>query len=71
MGAAGFELSRARADDDFTIHMTYGSQMLREPARASVSAFLASEHAAGRRYRLQTRAADRPSIRVDLLDPMG
>jgi hypothetical protein len=57
-------LSRARRDDEFTIHMTYGKL---KHVDAKVHKFFADEKADGRNYKVEFRPAEALSLRVDLL----
>lgn len=60
-------LSRARKDDDFTLHLTYRDT----PAlNGRLVKFFDAEKSAGRKYEVDFRADDALSLHVDLLDEL-
>lgn len=56
----------ARADDDFTIHLT--NRAGKGDLERRLDAFLAARQASGRGYGVSFREPDAPSLRIDLLD---
>lgn len=60
-------ISKARPDDDFTIHLTYPTDQFNVPEiGAEVAKFFEAEKAAGRKYKVETRAADALSFQFRL-----
>ena len=60
-------LSQARKDDKFTIHLTNPLNEFAKPKPASaIAAFLKKEKNAGRKYKVEERASNAPSIRIAL-----
>lgn len=60
----------ARPDDDFTIHLTYGPDDLRDDAPADeLRRVLECHRQAGHRFSLVARESEAKSLRVDLLEP--
>jgi ribonuclease BN (tRNA processing enzyme) len=60
-------LSRARRDDDFTIHLTNPLDEFAKPKPAAdIAEFLQKEKQAGRKYRVEQRDTTAPSIRIQL-----
>jgi hypothetical protein len=60
-------ISKARPDDDFTIHLTYAPEAFELPAVGqAVAAFFAAEKAAGRKYRVEARKPEDLSLRIEL-----
>jgi len=60
-------ISRARPDDDFTIHLTYPLNEFNVPTVGrGLERFFAREAADGRSYEVRTRASDEVSLRIDL-----
>jgi hypothetical protein len=60
-------ISAARPDDDFTIHLTYPTDRFNVPeVGEEVGRFFATEQAAGRRYRVETRQPDDLTLRLEL-----
>jgi ribonuclease BN (tRNA processing enzyme) len=60
-------ISKARPDDDFTIHLTYPTDAFELPAVGkAVADFFAAERAAGRKYRVETRKPEDLSLRIEL-----
>jgi hypothetical protein len=60
-------ISKARPDDDFTIHLTYPTDAFELPAVGkAVADFFAAEKAAGRKYRVETRKPEDLSLRIEL-----
>ncbi|HET7444970.1 MAG TPA: hypothetical protein VFJ57_09965 [Solirubrobacterales bacterium] len=60
-------LSKARPDDDFTIHFTESDFV--DGVGDKIKAFFAKEKAAGRKYEVEFTPADE-LLRLDLLDPL-
>ncbi len=60
-------LSRMRPDDDFTIHLTYPTDEFSVPSIGEeIGKFFATEKAAGRKYKVETRKSDDLSFRLEL-----
>jgi hypothetical protein len=60
-------ISRSRRDDRFTIYLTYPYNEWRDRTAArKVERFFAADKATGRKYRVVTRAPNKPSIVVSL-----
>ena len=60
-------ISKARPDDDFTVHLTYPTDEFNVPAIGEkVAAFLAKEKEAGRTYQVETRKPGDLSLRIEL-----
>jgi len=59
-------ISTARADDDYTVHLTYRD--FKEGVGEELEEFFAQERASGRRYEVAYRAPDDLSLMIDLLD---
>ena len=60
-------ISKARPDDDFTIHLTYPTDQFNVPEiGAEIAKFFAAEKAAGRKYKVETRAVDALSFQFRL-----
>jgi len=60
-------LSKARPDDDFTIHLTNPLNEFAKPKPAAdIAKFLKKEKQAGRKYRIHERSAAEQSIRIEL-----
>ncbi|HEX8100218.1 MAG TPA: hypothetical protein VF660_08470 [Actinomycetota bacterium] len=61
------QISSARPDDDFTIHLTYPTDEFNVPEIGeAVGEFFAAEKAAGRKYKVETRKSDDLSFRIEL-----
>ncbi|MEX2105261.1 MAG: hypothetical protein WD810_00030 [Solirubrobacterales bacterium] len=60
-------LSKARDDDEFTIHLTYSD--FKRDVGPKVHGFFDAEKKAGRKYEVVFRPTDDLSMRIDLLDP--
>ena len=60
-------ISKARPDDDFTVHLTYPEDEFNVPEIGKkVAAFLAKEKARGRGYQVETRKSGDLSLRIAL-----
>jgi hypothetical protein len=60
-------LSKARPDDDFTIHLTYQVDGFNVPdIGKAIGKFFAAEKAAGRKYKVEARKPDDLSFRLEL-----
>ena len=60
-------ISKARPDDDFTVHLTYPTDEFNVPEIGKkVAAFLAKEKKKGRKYRVETRTSEDLSLRIAL-----
>jgi hypothetical protein len=60
-------ISKARSDDDFTVHLTYPTDEFNVPEIGKkVAAFLAKEKKKGRTYRVETRTSGDLSLRIAL-----
>jgi Metallo-beta-lactamase superfamily len=60
-------LSAARADDEFTVHLT--NSEFKRGMGPKVHGFFEAERKKGRKYEVSFRAEDQLSLRVDLLEP--
>lgn len=60
-------ISKARPDDDFTLHLT--ETEFKEEMGPKIEAFFEKERKAGRKYKVEFRPEDDLSFRIDLLDP--
>jgi hypothetical protein len=60
-------LSRARKDDKFTLHLTYRDG---DSLKGRLVKFFEAEKKAGRKYKVEFRADDALSLRVDLLEKL-
>ena len=60
-------ISRARPDDDFTIHLTYPTPEFEVPkVGTAIAEFFTKERAAGRKYRVETRKPGALSLQIEL-----
>jgi beta-lactamase superfamily II metal-dependent hydrolase len=60
-------ISKARPDDDFTLHLT--ESKFKEDVGPEIEAFFEKERKTGRKYEVEFRADDELSLRIDLPDP--
>jgi len=61
-------ISAARKDDKFTLHLTNPLDKFTKPAIGkAVKKFLDADHAAGRKYKVNIRAADALSVQIPLI----
>jgi hypothetical protein len=60
-------LTKARPDDDFTLHLTYRDS---GSLKGRLVKFFEDDKSAGRKYQVAFRDDDALSLKVDLLDPL-
>jgi hypothetical protein len=60
-------IAESRADDDFTVHLTYPTDGFNVPAIGKkVQQFIEGERGRGRKYRFETRKPSELSVRLPL-----